>query len=371
MKENRFKLCIFLTDPMRALYEKGEIKPRYYNPGNLFTEVHMISFCDKDIATEKIQIVVGNARLFLHRLGKLNLFNILFVIKKIIVLLKEIKPNIIRAYDISVRGALACYCAKALNIPCVLSIHVNFDEQRRYDRRFVLQLRKIFERYALARSDMVICVSNYLKEYVKQRGVKKTRVIYNRVNLNQFSDLLRKRQFVGLPHLLSVGRLVSQKNHECIIRAIKDLNVKLTLIGSGNLSNYLKKLVRKLGIEDRVEFIEAVPHSVINEYYRKADIFVLASHYEGFCIPIIEAMASGLPIVASNLPAIAEIVDDCGLLCKNEPADFREKIETLLKNSELRSNLSQKARERSRFFDYEILEKQEAEIYKNLIFNAK
>ena len=60
------KFCILLTVPMKVLYEKGEIKERYYNPCNLFEEVHLISFCDRDIGPEKVQPIVGNARLYIH-----------------------------------------------------------------------------------------------------------------------------------------------------------------------------------------------------------------------------------------------------------------------------------------------------------------
>jgi len=65
MKEN-LKICIFPNDPLIAYYNKGEIKNRYYNPCEVFEEVHVISFTVKDIDEEKVQNLVGNAKLKIH-----------------------------------------------------------------------------------------------------------------------------------------------------------------------------------------------------------------------------------------------------------------------------------------------------------------
>ncbi len=69
------KLCVFPNDPLEAYYKKGEIKPRYFNPKNLFDEVHVISLFDKDIDEEKVKIVAGNALFKIHTIGKVTLLN--------------------------------------------------------------------------------------------------------------------------------------------------------------------------------------------------------------------------------------------------------------------------------------------------------
>ena len=60
------KLCVFPNDPISAYYEKGEIKDRYYNPKNLFDELHIISFAETDIDISLVQKIAGNAKLFIH-----------------------------------------------------------------------------------------------------------------------------------------------------------------------------------------------------------------------------------------------------------------------------------------------------------------
>ncbi|MBL7197588.1 MAG: glycosyltransferase [Candidatus Omnitrophica bacterium] len=364
-------LCILLTDSLEVLYKKGEIKERYYNPDNLFSEVHMISFSDEDIEIEKVKITVGDARLYIHSVGRPNVFNLAFYPWRLSSLIRKITPDTIRAYDISIRGALACFIGKKLGIPVVTSLHINYDEQRKYDKRPILRLRKIFEYYSFARSDIVICVSEYVKSFALRHRKKDIELLYNRVEINRFVCNNRVVEKLSVPRLLCVSRMVKQKNQECIIEAIKDLNITLTLIGDGELYSYLNKLVERLGIKEKVTFIKSVPNHEIHNYYQKADIFVLSSHYEGFCIPIIEAMAAGLPIVASDLPVIVELLNGCGLLCKNSAVGFRKNVKLLLDNTDLRLSLGRKARERVKIFDSVELEKQEKRIYERLMLNAR
>ena len=152
--------------------------------------------------------------------------------------------------------------------------------------------------------------------------------------------------------ILSVGRLVTQKYQECLIRAIERLPAVLTLIGDGHLRSHLETLASSLGLGDRTTFVASVSHAQIAERYRHADIFAMATHYEGFCIPVLEAMAAGLPIVASKIPPIEEIVGDCGILVDNDPAAFAAALRTLIQDPALRAALGGRARaERSRWTD--------------------
>ena len=70
------KLCIFPNDPIISYYNKGEIKPRYFNPKNFFDEIHIISFINNDIDESKVQFLVGDASLKIHSLGGLDTFNL-------------------------------------------------------------------------------------------------------------------------------------------------------------------------------------------------------------------------------------------------------------------------------------------------------
>lgn len=362
------KLCILLTDPLKIYYDKGEIKERYYNPCNYFDEVHVISFCKNDIEEDKVKQIVGNAFLKIYPVGKLTFFSLLLMRYKLLGLVKRIKPDIIRAYDPSLRGALAVYVAKKINLPVVISLHYHPDDQRKFDSRILIRLRIILEHYVLKNATKVICVTNYVKSYVEKYRAKNTVVVYNRVDPDQFKpdvdEYYRDNKLI-----LSVGRLDQPKYQECLIRAVENLDVRLMLIGSGKMYSYLKRLCCKLNVVDKVIFMQSVPNSDIQKYYRSCIIFALATHYEGFCIPILEAMASGIPVVASDIPSIREIGQGAIKLVPNNPEFFRNAFLEIIDNEKKKNEMSSSGLEvvKNRF-DYHILENSEKLAYESLIY---
>ena len=124
------KLCVFPNDPIRSYYEKGEIKERYFNPNNIFDEIHVISFIDNDIQENKIQNIAGNAKLKIHSIGKIKIQNRKKYLKSIIELVREIDPDAIRTYNSRLEGWFAANCAKSLSKPLFVSIHTQYDHNR-------------------------------------------------------------------------------------------------------------------------------------------------------------------------------------------------------------------------------------------------
>ena len=116
------KLCVFPNDPIISYYEKGEIKQRYFNPNNLFGEVHIISFTPKDIEESKVQTLVGNAKLKIHSVGTINFFNKSKKKDEILKLIREFNPDVIRSYNPLLQGWIAVKIAKELDIPVVISL---------------------------------------------------------------------------------------------------------------------------------------------------------------------------------------------------------------------------------------------------------
>jgi len=129
------KLCIFPNDPLQAYFDKGEIKDRYYNPNNFFDEIHFISLIDKDIDSSKIQKIVGNAKIVIHSVGKINIKNRKKYLKKIIELCKEINPDVIRAFNPLIEGWLAANCAMELKKPFFVSLHTQYDYNRKLAKK--------------------------------------------------------------------------------------------------------------------------------------------------------------------------------------------------------------------------------------------
>lgn len=124
---------------------------------------------------------------------------------------------------------------------------------------------------------------------------------------------------------LNVGRLAPNKDHDLLIRAfarfrkLTGLPSRLVIIGAedSELQSYaeaIKRLVAALGLQTSVQFTGSVTLGQLSGYYRSADLYVCTSAHEGFCVPLVEAMALGLPIVAVSSTAIPETVDDAGVI---------------------------------------------------------
>ena len=133
------KICIFPNDPIKAYIEKGSIKTRYYNPENLFDEVHIISHTDNEVNVEKVQEVVGSAKLVFHTIGKMNLLNYKSKLNAVREIIKEVKPDMLRTYNPILQGWLATKVSKEFDIPLVLSLHTNYDKDY---RRMFLESKK-------------------------------------------------------------------------------------------------------------------------------------------------------------------------------------------------------------------------------------
>lgn len=359
------KIVIFLTDPLKVYYGKGEVKERYYNPADIFDEVHMISFCERDIEEEKVRLIAGKAKLFIHPVGRLSLFNIPGKIADISALIGLIGPDVLRAYDPSLRGALAVMLGRKHGIPSMVSLHTEFDDQRRFDRRPVLTLRKIFELYTVKNADCIACVTEHVAGYARRYGAERVELLYNRVPLERFGETKSAGAFKNKT-VFSVGRFERPKRQDCLINAIKGLDMDLALAGDGILRQKMERLAEDRGIGKRALFLGAVPHSEIHKYYLSCDVFAMATDFEGFCIPVIEAMAAARPVVASDIPAIRELVGDAGILVDNDPASFRAAISALIRDPEKSKDLGLKARTRAKMFDSSVLEAKEKDIYESL-----
>lgn len=153
-----------------------------------------------------------------------------------------------------------------------------------------------------------------------------------------------KREELGIPKdavlLLSVGELNSNKNHETVIRAIAELDVYYIIAGSGNLQQHLQGVIESLGLGHRVKLLGY--RTDVKELYGTADLFVFPSFREGLSISVMEAMASGLPCIASAIRGNTDLLKDNegGFLCRpDDVSGFSEKIKLLSSDPELRKKM--------------------------------
>jgi len=174
--------------------------------------------------------------------------------------------------------------------------------------------------------------------------------------------------------LLTVGRIAQNKGHPFLLRVVRYLvhelrtPVVLDVVGKPDhrLLAYLRTLelmVREFGLEAHVSFRGGMDVAGLARCYAEASVFLMASEHEGFCVPLAEAMAFGLPIVALGTSAIPETVGDAGIVWKERDARrFAVAIQRLLQNPAERTWLADQGRKRfAAHFDNRILEQRLAE----------
>ncbi len=374
------RLCVFPNDPLLIYYNKGEIKPRYFNPKNLFDEIHVISMFDSDIEEDKVKIVSGNADLKIHVVGKVNLINKNSKKSKIIDLINGIKPDVLRAYNPLLQGWMASQVKKELDIPLVISLHGDYDRDRRYfarknkDYKTYLKLlytKKTLEPSSIKNADKIIIIYDFIRNYAEKMGGTDINLIYNRINLTQFSPDVKPILKESKPVIICVGRLIKEKNQECLIKAIKDLDVILLIIGNGLEYDNLVKLTRDLGIEEKVRFETSIPNERIHEYYTSATIFALPIKYGGFAIPALEAAASGLPVILpqQEFDPNPDIIQDFALLVKNNPDSFKNAITKIISDDNIREKMILNGLSTTKKINGDIMEEKEKDLYLKLLKN--
>ena len=172
-------------------------------------------------------------------------------------------------------------------------------------------------RWAAREASAVVTVARALKNALIALDVDgdKIVVLRNGVDLKHFTPMDRHavRQQLELsadePVIVSVGRLVPLKGHDLVIEAIAALpGVRLLIAGSGSEQGALERLAARLSVSDRVRFLGQVAHDALPRVYSAADALVLASSSEGWANVLLEAMACGTPVVATDVGGSAEVV---------------------------------------------------------------
>jgi len=224
-------------------------------------------------------------------------------------------------------------------------------------------------RIALRGADVVLPVSEAMRSALEAVGSpKRTVVVPNVVDERLFSPGGEREP--GL--LLTAGMLGENeaKGVDYLLRAVALVEgVRLQVVGDGPLRHAYELLARELKIDGRVEFLGYLPKPDLAERMRRADLFVLASRFENNPCVVLEAMASGLPVVATRVGGLPELVDeDTGLLAEpRDPESVAARVREALEGNYNRDGIARRARER---FGREAIGAQLAEIYRSVARTA-
>lgn len=261
--------------------------------------------------------------------------------------------------------------AKGKNVLNITTVHdFTYEYFRKGIARFIHSWQK---RRALNKSDGIICISHNTKKdllkFYPELSKKKIRVIYNGVNeiFDKEIPIDIENQLKGKKYILYVGdRKSKYKNFEKVIELIKNIEreYELVLIGGGQITSEESKKIYV--IKERVTQLIDVDETELNTLYRNAFCLLYPSSYEGFGIPVVEAMRAGCPVIAVNNSSIPEVSGD-GVLLTNTP-DVSEFMSCLkiLEQENIRKEIIEKAYTHSKKFSWDRCYQQTVEFYKEI-----
>lgn len=231
-------------------------------------------------------------------------------------------------------GVAAVMLSKYFNKPVVITARgtdINLIPQFALPRKMIM--------WAAERANGIVTVCNALKDEITGLGVTNKNIVAlrNGVDLQRFQPTDRAAARAALKidgfTILSVGLLDPRKGHDIPIRALAELpDVRLMIAGSGPDLKKLQDLATQVGVADRVTFLGPIPQTALAQYYNAADVLVLASSREGWANVLLESMACGTPVIASNVWGTPEVVNapEAGLLMgERTPASLAASVRAL------------------------------------------
>lgn len=281
--------------------------------------------------------------------------------------------------NIDVLFTPAHYAPRNIKIPSVVTIHdlSYFYYPDDFLKRDLYKLKNWTE-YSINNAARLIAVS----ETTKKDIMKFYNIPSERISMihNGF-EKPKTRTFRSLPHdldshpfILNVGTLQPRKNIATVIKAFAKFrkyyrNYKLVIAGkTGWLYDDLFKLTSELDLLDYVIFAGYVPDDELASYYRKAFCYVTASLYEGFGIPVLEAMSYDCPVISSNTASLPEVGGDAALYFNPKSSDDLVKsFVKLAKDKKLRDLLVEKGKERIKQFSWGQCSNQTLEVLKQVV----
>jgi glycosyltransferase involved in cell wall biosynthesis len=297
-------------------------------------------------------------------------------------IIKKLDLDIIHTQHFLICGQIAWYYAKKLNIPLVFTHHTRYDLSFDYlpivPKEIGKPLAQLLCAFYSDTCDGVIAPSQDVKNLLLKYKVKTPiSIIPTGISAEFFSEnnseFLRRKY--NLPAnaiiLLTISRLDSSKNIGFLIKSFKRISRKnpdayLVVVGDGHSKKDLKYQVAQFGLKDKIIFTGEAAHKDIAKYYSGADIFVFNSLGETQGLVIIEAMADGLPVVATDATGVRDIVvsKENGFLCSYNENEFVKRISQLINNPNLREKLSKGARETAKRYSIEKSTKQLIAFYR-------
>ncbi len=222
---------------------------------------------------------------------------------------------------------------------------------------------------AINHADAIICVSSHTKSdllhFLPHIPEERIYVIPNSAS-EKFYYMENKRDHTQ-NEVLYIGLRAKHKNFETAVKSVSKLkDCRLTVVGGGELNSCERRLLSNY-LKERFEHKHFVSTENLNRLYNRALCLLYPSNYEGFGIPLLEAMAAGCPVICSDKASIPEIVGDAAIkISGNNPAEYCEALGTLTKRDSLYSNLVQKGLLQAKKFSWDSTFEKTCDVYRKV-----
>jgi len=256
--------------------------------------------------------------------------------------------------------------------PLVTTEHSTFNSRRNKP------IFRVMDRWMYRQYRRLVCVSEAAAQAMHSwaPGTRaRLRVIPNGVDLARFrqGEAADKRAVVGdeVPVVASVGRFERAKNHACLLHAMTAVaDAHLVLIGDGPLRPEAEQLAGTLGLTGRVHFLGR--RTDVPQLLRMSDVYVQPSRYEAFGLAALEAMAAGVPVIASTVPGLAAVVAGAGVLFPaGDSKRLAAEMDSLLRSPERRAQLADAGARRAESYSIERTAEEYVSLYREVLDNER
>lgn len=298
-------------------------------------------------------------------------------------LIRQLDLSLIHSHHPFLLGEVAASFAREKGVPLVYTFHTQLEQYSHYiplHQEVVKEMARVQLRRYLEKCDLVIAPSEGARAMLDSYAVSTPIVtLPNAIPTSRFqaSPSLRWREQHGIPPeallSLSVGRLGKEKSLDVLLRSFARLpqrsTHRLALVGDGPEAQSLRQLAAELGIADRVLFLGSIPYHEMPSIYASCDLFVMASTSEVKPLVLLEALASGLAVLAVAACGTSDTLRHQldGWLCQPHQESVTQGWQTLLESPDLRQRLGQAARQTATLYSEEAYMSRLLELYERCV----
>jgi len=290
-------------------------------------------------------------------------------------LTRDKKFDLVHAFFTLPGGLIAYLIKRKFNLPYIVSLRGS--DVPGYSERFSF-IYKIFTplfTFIWKKSSATVANSQGLKELALLSNPKQEiSVIYNGIDINRFQpneEDKPKNEFIIMP---GASRITQRKGLKYLIQAFQKVasrhpRLRLEIMGEGDEKNNLEKQVKEANLSDKISFLGRIPQEKVAKYYQRASLFVLPSLNEGMSNAMLEALASGLPLIATDTGGSKELITEKenGFIVKMKSAeDIAAKIELLFNDPELRKKMAENSRQKALKMSWQKVAESYYNLYKTL-----